>query len=186
METRNEITGRQTLGRPLRPQDQREPRGCILEGAEGDRQGARDDLIRARRGDRCGTAARKPVVGRPPVRARPLSPTSDRRAGGAREAAWRSCLAPRLPCGFRQGARLSGAAGCPRPWERTPENPRPLARDDLSSKRHPAPAPWWSMIISENRYPLPGSKRGAIATLAEFSHRVTLWDGLPDRIAAAP
>jgi hypothetical protein len=32
----------------------------------------------------------------------------------------------------------------------------PLERDDFSSNRHPAPAYWWSMISSENRYPLFG------------------------------
>ncbi|MFL5046892.1 MAG: hypothetical protein ACJ8EA_18830, partial [Xanthobacteraceae bacterium] len=31
-----------------------------------------------------------------------------------------------------------------------------LERDDFSSNRHPAPAYWWSMIFSENRYPLFG------------------------------
>src|SRR5262249_46951275 len=31
-----------------------------------------------------------------------------------------------------------------------------LERDDFSSNRHPAPAFWWSMIFSENRYPLFG------------------------------
>jgi hypothetical protein len=31
-----------------------------------------------------------------------------------------------------------------------------LERDDLSSIRHPAPAHWWSMIFSENRFPLFG------------------------------
>src|SRR5262245_15424888 len=92
--------------------------------------------------------------------------------------------APTMPLPARRAAEPRGRV-LPDHGERTPENPRPLAWDDLSSKRHPALAPWWSMIISENRYPLPGSKRGAIATLAEFSHRVTLWDGLPDRIAAA-
>jgi hypothetical protein len=31
-----------------------------------------------------------------------------------------------------------------------------LERDDFSSSRHPAPAPYWSMIFSENRCPLFG------------------------------
>jgi len=31
-----------------------------------------------------------------------------------------------------------------------------LKRDDFSSSRHPALAHWWSMIFSENRYPLFG------------------------------
>src|SRR6516164_9554362 len=31
-----------------------------------------------------------------------------------------------------------------------------LERDDLSSIRHPALRYWWSMIFSENRYPLFG------------------------------
>jgi hypothetical protein len=31
-----------------------------------------------------------------------------------------------------------------------------LERDDFSSNRHPALAYWWSMIFSENRYPLFG------------------------------
>jgi hypothetical protein len=31
-----------------------------------------------------------------------------------------------------------------------------LKRDDFSSNRHPALAYWWSMIFSENRYPLFG------------------------------
>src|SRR5438445_10851413 len=35
-----------------------------------------------------------------------------------------------------------------------------LERDDFSSNRHPAPAYWWSMIFSENRYP-PRIKSGA-------------------------
>src|SRR5213080_748908 len=35
-------------------------------------------------------------------------------------------------------------------------NPAPLKRDDFSSNRHPALAYWWSMIFSENRYPLFG------------------------------
>src|SRR5580704_720069 len=33
---------------------------------------------------------------------------------------------------------------------------RTLERDDFSSNRHPALALWWSMIFSENRYPLFG------------------------------
>src|SRR5712691_7457573 len=32
----------------------------------------------------------------------------------------------------------------------------PLERDDDSSNRHPVPAYCWSMIFSENRYPLFG------------------------------
>src|SRR5215471_4731477 len=32
----------------------------------------------------------------------------------------------------------------------------PLERDDFSSNRHLALAYWWSMIFSENRYPLFG------------------------------
>src|SRR5262249_26837341 len=35
-----------------------------------------------------------------------------------------------------------------------------LERDDDSSNRHPALAFWWSMILSENRYP-PRIKSGA-------------------------
>src|SRR5262249_1264077 len=31
-----------------------------------------------------------------------------------------------------------------------------LERDDFSSNRHPALAFWWSIIFSENRYPLFG------------------------------
>jgi hypothetical protein len=31
-----------------------------------------------------------------------------------------------------------------------------LERDDFSSRRHSALAFWWSMIFSENRYPLFG------------------------------
>jgi hypothetical protein len=31
-----------------------------------------------------------------------------------------------------------------------------LERDDFSSNRHPARAYWWSMIFSENRFPLFG------------------------------
>ena len=31
-----------------------------------------------------------------------------------------------------------------------------LERDDFPLNRHPAPAYWWSMIFSENRYPLFG------------------------------
>jgi hypothetical protein len=31
-----------------------------------------------------------------------------------------------------------------------------LERDDFSSKRHPVLVSWWSMIFSENRYPLFG------------------------------
>jgi hypothetical protein len=31
-----------------------------------------------------------------------------------------------------------------------------LKLDDLSSNRHPALHCWWSMIFSENRYPLFG------------------------------
>ena len=30
-----------------------------------------------------------------------------------------------------------------------------VQRDDNCSNRHPAPAHWWSMIFSENRYPAP-------------------------------
>jgi hypothetical protein len=28
-----------------------------------------------------------------------------------------------------------------------------LERDNFSSRRHPAPAFWWSMTLSEDRYP---------------------------------
>jgi hypothetical protein len=34
--------------------------------------------------------------------------------------------------------------------------PAPLKRDDFSSNRHPTLRYWWSMIFSENRYPLFG------------------------------
>jgi hypothetical protein len=33
---------------------------------------------------------------------------------------------------------------------------RSLERDDFSSNRYPALGYWWSMILSENRYPLFG------------------------------
>src|SRR5262249_44054178 len=36
---------------------------------------------------------------------------------------------------------------------------RRARRDDFSSNRHPAPASWWRMIFSENRYPLFGIMR---------------------------
>jgi hypothetical protein len=32
----------------------------------------------------------------------------------------------------------------------------PSKRDDFSSNRHPALGYWWSMMFSENRYPLFG------------------------------
>jgi hypothetical protein len=32
----------------------------------------------------------------------------------------------------------------------------PLERDNFSPNRHPVPASCWSMIFSENRYPLSG------------------------------
>jgi hypothetical protein len=35
-------------------------------------------------------------------------------------------------------------------------SPGALERDDFSSNRHPAPAYCWSMIFSENRFPLFG------------------------------
>jgi hypothetical protein len=55
----------------------------------------------------------------------------------------------------------------------------PLERDDLSSSRHPALAYWWSMIFSENRFPLfgimlytAGSFAGAVrrSSARKFSH----------------
>ena len=33
-----------------------------------------------------------------------------------------------------------------------------LGRDDFTFVRHPALGFWWSMIFSENRYPLFGTK----------------------------
>ena len=51
-ETSDEIAGRQTLHRHRRSQDERQPRGCILEGAQGDRRRARHDLVGPRRHDR--------------------------------------------------------------------------------------------------------------------------------------
>src|SRR5213080_1809683 len=45
-ETSDEISGRQTLYRHCRPQDQRQPRGCILEGAQRDCQRTRPDFVR--------------------------------------------------------------------------------------------------------------------------------------------
>jgi hypothetical protein len=46
------------------------------------------------------------------------------------------------------GAFVIAATSWSLPWE--------LERDDFSSNRHPALLYWWSMIFSENRYPLFG------------------------------
>src|SRR6266446_9587795 len=72
-ETSDEISGRQTLHRHRWSQNQRQPRGCVLEGAQGDRQRARRDLVGPRRRDRFRAATRQPVFGDSLVRARFLS-----------------------------------------------------------------------------------------------------------------
>src|SRR5436190_23315309 len=58
-ETIDEIAGCQTLHRDRWSQDQRESRGCVLEGAEGDRGGARYDPLGACRCNRLGTPSRQ-------------------------------------------------------------------------------------------------------------------------------
>jgi hypothetical protein len=40
--------------------------------------------------------------------------------------------------------------------QRISHHRKTLEQDDFSSSRHPALAFWWSMIFSENRYPLFG------------------------------
>jgi len=42
------------------------------------------------------------------------------------------------------------------PGRRDRRNGGALEQDDFSSNRHPAPVYCWSMIFSENRYPLFG------------------------------
>src|SRR6266545_3243363 len=84
-ETIDEIAGCQTLHRHRRSQDQREPGGRFLEGAEGDRGGTRYDPLRARRCNRLGAPPRQSVVGDPPVCPRSLSQPDWRRARRAQQ-----------------------------------------------------------------------------------------------------
>src|SRR5262245_54839701 len=76
-----EVSSGEALDRRGRAQDEREPRGRVLEGAEGNRGRSPRDLVRPGRHDRFGAAARQSVIGDSAVRARLLSP-SDRRAEG--------------------------------------------------------------------------------------------------------
>ena len=71
-----QINDRQTFHLHRWPSHQRDRRRCILEGPQGERGSAPYELVEARRLDRCGAAARQPVVGDPPVRARLLSPAN--------------------------------------------------------------------------------------------------------------
>jgi hypothetical protein len=58
--------------------------------------------------------------------------------------------------GFRSPVRTKSWMKCSRVATRRERLGSALERDDFSSSRHPALAFWWSMIFSENRYPLFG------------------------------
>jgi hypothetical protein len=51
---------------------------------------------------------------------------------------------------------LAGVGELPHMQGDFPSPPAGLKRDDFSSNRHPALGYWWSMMFSENRYPLFG------------------------------
>src|SRR6476469_10597321 len=75
----HEITGRQAFNCPRWPQDKREPRGCLLEGAEGDRRRSPHDVVGFGRRDRCATPARQSLIGASAVRVGFLSQSGFRK-----------------------------------------------------------------------------------------------------------
>src|SRR5258705_2858177 len=79
-----EIYSRQALDRGRWPQNEREPRGCILERVEGDRARAAHDLVGVGRRNRCSAATRQSVIGPSAFRARILSHPTFPRKGAAR------------------------------------------------------------------------------------------------------
>src|SRR5262249_19353293 len=82
----HEICSRQALNRGRWPQNEREPRGCILERVEGDRARAAHDLVAIDRRNRCSAATRQSVIGPSAFRARLLShPTFPPKGGGRRK-----------------------------------------------------------------------------------------------------
>jgi hypothetical protein len=80
----HEIYGRQALDRGRWPQNEREPRRCILERVEGDRARAAHDLVGVGRRNRCSAATRQSVIGPSAFRARILSHPAFPRKGRAR------------------------------------------------------------------------------------------------------
>ena len=66
----HEIIGRQEVDRPGWPQDEREPRGCVLAGAKGDRGRATNHPVELDLRDRFRAAAKQSIVGHPTLRAR--------------------------------------------------------------------------------------------------------------------
>src|SRR5713101_7231026 len=69
----NEIPGRQTIDRDRRAQDERQPRGRVLEGTERDRGGTERDIVRSRRHARWRSPPGQSVLGDSALRARLLS-----------------------------------------------------------------------------------------------------------------
>src|SRR5882672_10526427 len=83
-ETTDEITGRQTLDRHCRPQDQRQSRGRVLEGPERDRKRPRADAVGHGGFDRHRSPSRQSLVRHSAVRSRPLPPADRRRKNASR------------------------------------------------------------------------------------------------------
>src|SRR5258708_7256848 len=67
------ISGLQAFDRGRWPQNEREPRGRILERVEGDRARAAHELVGGGRRNRCSAATRQSVIGPSAFRARLLS-----------------------------------------------------------------------------------------------------------------
>ena len=105
----HEIYGRQALDRGRWPQNEREPRRCILERVEGDRTRAAHDFVGVDRRNRCSAATRQSVIGPSAFRARILSHPTFPRKGRAR----RNSRDDRLHC-----ARFF-LSSCGQPYQRS-------------------------------------------------------------------
>src|SRR5262249_55958000 len=80
----HEVSGHQAFSCRRWSQDERQPRGCILERTEGDRSRARSYLVTAGWRDRFRAGIRQSVIRPSAFRARVLSKPDFRSQGGAR------------------------------------------------------------------------------------------------------
>src|SRR5262245_19610071 len=129
-EMSDEVAGNKTLDRYRWPQDQRQPRRCVLEGIEGHRRHSRHDFVRACRRYRFRAAPWQPVIRYPLVCPRSLSNADGRREKRARCRSRDDGLAP---FGTNATARVNSLA--------TNETPDVAAAVALASAALSAAAP---------------------------------------------
>jgi len=120
--TADEIAGYQALYRDRWTQDQREPRGCLLEGPEGNRRRSQPHSVRTCVDDRHRPPSRQSFVGDPAVRSRSLPQWRCRTPGSCRSTrhSWECAAAGVSPARrvHRAGAARRVAAPCPPPSAR--------------------------------------------------------------------